>query len=159
MKKRKTTKVAQPRVALLWKKVTGKVRQVHKRYEKPIRITGLVFMTIAIYACTFFYSWVLIARPSTPDQLEYLKEVAEDVNSQPGPMYEVPDDVDLVLRTSKMTLRLKNSPYMGKVVATLCNGELVSKDYSGTAGAITVDVCSGIISSAVFLLVYFYKKR
>ena len=95
-----------------------------KRFRE-IYVGNIVIFVIVFFILGFFMGW-LCKKPLDEKQFELCEQIAQDVYNQKGNIIvEAPEEYEIKLDTTSITVRLDNFRYRGKVIAKLQNGELV----------------------------------
>lgn len=126
---------------------------------QKILINALI--TIIVFVVGFLVSATLFTKPASDSQFEIYEQVAYDAYTNQGDqnIIEVPDGICVKRTATAITVTRDGSRIgqMGKVVAKIKDGKLVTIRDLETARAITTNIGLGIVFALIYILIFLSK--
>lgn len=138
------------------------LKEMYNKYEDPIQVSLIAIVIIAIFGIGVFTSWKFIFKPLSEEQFELCEQIALDVYEQKGKLIIVEASENFSVEISSTTIMVRSSDWksIGRVCATLQNGELVMTRYPETGIAVALNALVGvlfIIGAATIVRIFFCK--
>lgn len=123
-----------------------------KSFKDTFEILILLLISIACFAGGYFLSWNFV-KPLDENQFALCEQIAQNAYDQRGNvLIEAPDEYEVEMTTTTITVRAVKLTYRGCVIAKLQDGELVITRDEETSSAIAQSIFFGIIVMLVGIL-------
>lgn len=137
-----------------------KIQQFFTKHFTVIQTCLFILLLIFSFVLCFWISSKVITRPSTPEKIEYMKQIAFEIyENSDSNLIEAPEDIHIEKTPTKIIV--SEYYHSGKLEATLKNGELVFTYNNQTLGAIFLNTLVGLMGFLItcYILIKIDEKK